>query len=160
MHGSIVVLENIRSAHNVGSVFRTADAAGVAQIYLVGYTPAPVDRFGRVVPEIAKTSLGASDMVPWTAAADGVSLVQKMQSKGVSVVAVEQTTDATDIYSYQTPAEQPVAFVFGNEVDGVTSAVLEQVDHVVELPMCGQKESLNVAVTVGIVLYLTRRSHA
>lgn len=156
MMNPLVILENIRSAHNVGSIFRTADAAGVQQVYVVGYTPAPVDRFGRPVPEISKTALGATETVSWQSVADGVTLVQSLQAAGVWVVAVEQVSGSIDIYQYQAPTKNPVAYVFGNEVTGVTPEMLAQVDQVVEVPMRGQKESLNVAVTAGIVLYITR----
>lgn len=160
MMNSLVILENIRSAHNVGSIFRTADAAGVQQLYVTGYTPAPVDRFGRPVPEISKTALGATETVAWQQVVDAVALVQELQASGVYVVAVEQAPAAINIYHYETPAHRTVAYVFGNEVTGITGELLAQVDQVVEVPMVGQKESLNVAVTAGIVLYLTNQVHA
>lgn len=146
-----VVLENIRSAHNVGSIFRTADGAGVEKIFLVGCTPCPIDRFGRMQPEIKKTSLGASEAVPWEYTEEIKSVLAKLQEAAVTVVAVEQAATAISLKKYELPA--CVAFVFGNEVDGVSATALAAADAIVELPMLGQKESLNVSVTAGIVLY-------
>ena len=146
-----VVLENVRSAHNVGSIFRTADAAGVGKIYLVGYTPSPVDRFGRVQPEIRKTSLGASDVIPWEHREDVVSLLEDLREQGLEVVAVEQTPTAKPLPQFAVP--QNVAYVFGNEIEGVSDEALGCCNAVVEIPMLGSKESLNVSVATGVVLY-------
>lgn len=147
------MLDNIRSAHNVGSIFRTADGAGVEKLYLVGTTPTPIDRFGREVPEIKKTSLGASNMVPWEyidndSIADAVN---KLKADGFKIVAVEQTKDSISLGDFSPP--ELVCYVFGNEVDGVGESILALSDQVVEIPMKGQKESLNVSVTAGIVLF-------
>lgn len=148
-----VILDNIRSAHNVGSIFRTGDGAGIAKIFLVGVTPCPVDRFGRPQPEIAKTSLGAADVVPWEQVSndDAVLLVRRLQDEGVTVVAVEQTSNAVSLDDFQVP--ENVAYILGNEVDGVSEALLKESDMVVEIPMAGEKESLNVSVAAGIVLF-------
>lgn len=145
-----VILEDIRSHYNVGAIFRTADAAGVAHVYLGGYTPAPLDRFGRVVPEIAKTSLGASAVVPYTAVEDTLEVVRTLQAAGVTVVAVEQAVGSVSLYEF-VPAVA-VAYVFGNEITGVSAAVCRAADVVLEIPMAGMKESLNVSVTAGVVL--------
>lgn len=146
-----VVLCDVRSAHNVGAIFRTADAAGVQKLFLTGYTPTPIDRFGRPDPKIEKTSLGASRFVRWESVPDPLVLLTSLRSQGVKLVAVEQSEHAASLFVE--PVVESVAYVFGNEVDGVSAAILEMVDVVVELPMLGQKESLNVAVTAGIVLY-------
>jgi tRNA G18 (ribose-2'-O)-methylase SpoU len=146
-----LILENLRSAHNVGSIFRTADAAGVHRIHLVGHTPAPLDRFGRVQPEIEKTSLGASTVIPWCIHADIHSAVADVRAPETSVVAVEQTAAAISLADYSTPAS--VVYIFGNEVSGVSEAALAAADTIVEIPMRGSKESLNVSVAAGIVLY-------
>jgi tRNA G18 (ribose-2'-O)-methylase SpoU len=148
-----VILDNIRSAHNVGSIFRTSDGAGVSKIFLVGVTPCPVDRFGRLQPEIAKTSLGAADIVPWEQVSndDAVLLVRRLRGEGVTVVAVEQTADAIALDQFQVPKN--VAYILGNEVDGVSDALIKESDTVVEIPMAGKKESLNVSVAAGIVLF-------
>jgi len=149
-----LILENIRSAYNVGAMFRTADGAGVTTVFLGGYTPAPTDRFGRVQKEIKKTSLGASETMDWEQVADCRTVVQRLQEAGVQVVAVEQAVGAKSLRDFAPTATTPgVAYVMGNEVAGVSAEVLNQVDDMVYIPMLGEKESLNVATTAGIVLY-------
>jgi tRNA G18 (ribose-2'-O)-methylase SpoU len=146
-----LILHDIRSNYNVGAIFRTADAAGVTKIFLTGYTPAPVDRFGRVVAEIHKTALGAEATVPWQSTEDIHTVIRELREAGVVVVGVEQRADAVSLYEFQMPAA--VAYIFGSETEGVSSAILDQCDVVLELPMQGKKESLNVSVTAGIVMY-------
>ena len=146
-----VILSDVRSRHNVGAIFRTCEGAGVAMLYLAGYTPLPIDRFGREVGEIKKTSLGASVMVPWAAADDIELLILKLKSHGVTVVAVEQTPQSVSLYEFTEPNE--VAYVFGNEITGVVPEVVALCDCAIEIPMYGRKESLNVSVTTGIVLF-------
>ena len=151
MRRTYVILHNIRSAHNVGSVFRTADGAGVAKIFLTGYTPAPFDRFGRERAEITKTSLGATHTVPHESLTDVHALIAQLKQDGVRIVAIEQTERAVD---YRTVEETgDVAFVFGNEITGVERDVLDVCDEHLMLPMAGSKESLNVSVCAGIVLF-------
>lgn len=150
----IVIIDNVRSAHNVGSIFRTSDGVGVSRLILFGYTPAPIDRFGRVQPEIEKTSLGASTMIPWDKKetdAEILSCVEQLKKDGFTIVAVEQTTNAVSLYDFAVP--QKVAYIFGNEIDGVSQLLLGVSDVVVHIPMLGEKESLNVSVTAGIVLF-------
>lgn len=147
----ILILENIRSAYNVGAMFRTADAAGVDKIYLVGYTPTPIDRFGRTQAEIKKTSLGASETVAWEHRTDIVELVEDLKTQGVEVVAVELGEGSISLPKYQVP--ERVAYILGNEVEGVTELALQASSVAVEIPMLGTKESLNVSVSAGIVLY-------
>ena len=147
----IVILDNIRSVYNVGSIFRTCDAAGVQKLYLCGTTPTPIDRFGRARKDLAKVALGAEQTVPWEYIAETTEAVRRVRGEGARVVAVEQAERALD-YRKVDPIG-PTAFVFGNEVDGVSPEALAQCDAVVEIPMYGQKESLNVAVTVGIILF-------
>lgn len=146
-----VILSDVRSRHNVGAIFRTCEGAGVAMLYLAGYTPRPIDRFGREVGEIKKTSLGASTMVPWQAADDIEALILKLQSQGVTVVAVEQTPQSVSRYDFTEPDN--VAYIFGNEVTGVLPEVVSLCDVVTDIPMQGRKESLNVSVSVGIMLF-------
>ncbi|MES2967032.1 MAG: TrmH family RNA methyltransferase [Patescibacteria group bacterium] len=146
-----VILSDVRSRHNVGAIFRSCEGAGVAMLYLAGYTPHPIDRFGREVGEIKKTSLGASTMVPWAAADDIELLIRKLQSQGVTVVAVEQTPHSISLFDHTEPKE--VAYVFGNEITGVLPEVVALCDYTLEIPMQGRKESLNVSVTAGIVLF-------
>lgn len=147
-----VILDEIRSTHNVGSIFRTSDGAGVEQLYLCGYTPAPIDRFGRPVPAIMKTSLGATETVLWRSWGGSVAeLAAMLHGEGYQIVAVEQAAHSVPLGVFVEPAK--VAYVFGNEVVGVSAKWLAAADVILELPMHGQKESLNVSVTAGIVLY-------
>jgi 23S rRNA (guanosine2251-2'-O)-methyltransferase len=145
-----VILHNIRSKYNVGAIFRTADAARVSKLFLTGYTPSPKDRFCRVDQEIMKTSLGAVETVPFEYVPTIETVLEKLKSEGVEIVAVEIAEGSVSLYDY-TPAPD-VAYIFGNEVEGVTPDVLQLVDHILEIPMGGQKESLNVSVTAGVVL--------
>lgn len=149
----IVVLDNIRSAHNVGSVFRTSDGAGVSEIILGGYTPTPTDRFGRVQPEIAKTSLGASETIPWESVpeAELAKKLHALKQADYTIVAIEQTSDSQSLTTFTPP--QKICYIFGNEVDGVRREVLAVADSIVDIPMLGAKESLNISVSVGVVLY-------
>ncbi len=146
-----IILENVRSAYNVGAIFRTADGAGVSKIFLVGYTPTPIDRFGRPQPEIVKTSLGASAEIKWEQVEDTKQLVAQLRLEGYSVVAVEQDSRAISIADFTAPAK--VAYILGNEVTGVEKETIQLCDTIIDLPMLGTKESLNVSVTAGIVMY-------
>jgi tRNA G18 (ribose-2'-O)-methylase SpoU len=146
-----VILEDIRSAYNVGAIFRTADAAAVTKVFLTGYTPAPIDRFGRVQSEISKTSLTASESVPWESRDTITDLIKELQTQGVSIVAVELAKGSVLLPNFLVP--EKVAYILGNEVTGVSAEALGLADAIVEIPMLGQKESLNVSVSAGIVLY-------
>lgn len=146
-----VILHNIRSAHNVGSVFRSADGAGVSKIFLTGYTPSPIDRFGREQKEILKTSLGATNTVPYEIVEDIHELILRLKREHITLVAVEQTEYAIEYKTFSPQGD--VAFIFGNEVTGVETEVLEQSDVHIQIPMNGAKESLNVSVCVGIILF-------
>lgn len=146
-----LILENIRSAYNVGAIFRTADGAGVSKIFLIGYTPAPIDRFGRVQSEIEKTSLGASKEVLWEHADAVEAVLQGIKAEGFQVVAVEQAADSIPLKELR--VAEKVAYIVGNEIDGVSGAARQLADTIVEIPMLGSKESLNVSVAAGIVLY-------
>ncbi len=146
-----IILEDIRSAYNVGAIFRTADASGVAKIFLVGYTPTPIDRFGRPQAEIKKTSLGASKTMAWEQVATTKEVIERLQAEGVTVAAVELAPGSISLKDFNEPDQ--VAYIVGNEVEGVSKEALELADVIVELPMLGRKESLNVSVTAGIVLY-------
>jgi len=148
---TVIVLHNIRSVYNVGSIFRTADAAGVSKIFLTGYTPIPVDRFGRVRKDLSKVALGAEKTVPWEFCRDIGICLRVLQKKDVRVVAVEQDARAVDFRKLSRGGRN--AFVFGNEVRGLSPAVLSKTDSIVEIPMHGTKESLNVSVAVGIILF-------
>lgn len=146
-----VMLCDIRSNYNVGAILRTCDGAGVEKVYLAGYTPAPTDRFGRPVSEIHKTALGAETTVSWEVVDDPVSTLTRAKSAGATIVVVEQVKGSVMLADF-TPPEQ-VVYVFGSETEGVSADVVACADVVLELPMLGTKESLNVSVTAGIVLY-------
>lgn len=146
------VLHNVRSAHNVGSVFRTADGAGVSLVVLSGYTPRPIDRFGRPQKEIAKTALGAEMSVPWKGYATIKAAVAALRAEGWIVAAVELDLRAQK-YTDVLPASEDTAFVFGNEVRGLSSEAKALCAQLIEIPMRGKKESLNVSVTAGIILF-------
>lgn len=151
MHSISVILHDIRSSENVGSVFRTADAAGVSKIYLTGYTPAPLDRFKRENRKLAKAALGAEKTIPWEARADIFELLAELTKRGVEVAAVEQSPRSVP-YS-QFALKKETAFIFGNEVEGLPKTVLSEAGIILEIPMRGKKESLNVAVAAGIALF-------
>ncbi len=146
-----VVLHNIRSAHNVGSIFRTADAAGVARIFLTGYTPVPLDRFGRPQKDIAKTALGAERTVPWEQCATVREAMQKLRDEDFHIVGVELDSHAVDYRKFA--RAKKTAFIFGNEVRGLSPALRRACDALVEIPMRGTKESLNVSVSAGVILF-------
>ena len=143
----IVVLDNIRSMHNVGSVFRTADAFLVRGIYLCGYTPQPPHR------DIHKTALGATETVEWTYFGSAVEAVSALRDAGYGVFAVEQTAVSVALQAFSREHNGPLAVVFGNEVDGVSEAALELCDGAIEIPQWGMKHSLNISVAAGIVLW-------
>lgn len=145
-----IILHNIRSSLNVGSIFRTADGAGVASIFLTGYTPTPIDRFGRNEGTIAKTALGAENTVPWEQG-EVVEIIESLRGDGYNIIAVEQTSNAKDYKVFT--SEDKTVFIFGNEVSGLENEVLGLCDGVIEIPMHGEKESLNVGVTAGIILF-------
>jgi tRNA G18 (ribose-2'-O)-methylase SpoU len=147
----VILLHNVRSAHNVGSIFRTADAAGVACVYLTGYTPTPVDRFGRPQKEIAKTALGAERTVPWQHRKSPLSYMKELKKAGWEIVGVEQDARAVDHHAH-VPRERTL-YIFGNEVRGLSKSLRDMCDKLIEIPMRGKKESLNVAVAAGIVLF-------
>lgn len=146
-----LILHNIRSAHNVGAIFRTADAAAVSKIFLTGYTPTPTDRFGRRQNDIAKTALGGEKSVPWESARRLGALVARFKREGVTVVALEQAPGAVDYKKYV--PTYPIALILGNEVRGISPIVVKLCDAAVFIPMRGTKESLNVAVAAGVALF-------
>lgn len=146
-----VLLPNIRSAYNVGSIFRTADAAGVAKIYLGGYTPRPLDAFGRARPDIAKVALGAEQFLPWEYKKNPYAIIARLREEGWDIVGIEQDARSTDYRTYT--LKKPTLLIFGNEVRGLSPALRKRCDRLLEIPMCGKKESLNVSVAAGIMLF-------
>jgi len=154
----ILILHNIRSVHNTGSMFRTADTAGVEKIILSGYTPTPLDRFGRKRTDFAKVSLGAEDSVPWEYVETPEVTLAELRKNGYCIAALEQAPNSVNIFDFQTsthnPTNKPVALLVGNEVDGVSPALLAQAEVILEIPMRGKKESLNVSVATGVALFV------
>lgn len=146
--GLVVVLDNIRSAHNVGSAFRSADAFGVDKVFLCGISAAPPS------PEIHKTALGAEDSVPWEYCANTLAVVKRLKEEGYTVLSVEQTVHSLKLgRDFRRSHGQKLALVFGNEVDGVRQDVVDESDAALEIPQSGTKHSLNVSVAVGVVLW-------
>jgi len=145
--GLVIVLDNVRSAHNTGSAFRTADAFGVDKVFLGGITPVPPS------PDIRKVALGAEEVVPSEHVQDVVDLVQKLKADGYTVIAVEQTVNSIKLDKFRRQSGAKYALVFGNEVDGVQQAVVDACDFSLEIPQQGTKHSLNVSVSVGVVLW-------
>ena len=144
-----VLLHNIRSAHNVGSIFRTADGAGFDHVYLAGYTPLPVDRFGRERVDIDKVALGAQKNVEWSSVVDIDSFLFEH-----TVVAVEQDQRSVPYDSFIVPeGVDEVVVMMGEETEGIEKSLLEKVDHIIEIPMRGEKKSLNVSIAFGVVAY-------
>ena len=152
----IVVLDNIRSCHNVGSIFRTIDCAGAAGVYLCGYTPGPLNKYGFENNKLTKVSLGAEKSVEWKHFESTKEAVSALKLEGYKVVAIEQCEDSIDISSGIDFDWNKTALVFGNEKEGVSDEVLSLVDQKIEIKMHGEKKSLNVATTVGIILFLLR----
>ena len=146
-----LLLHDIRSAHNVGAILRTADATGVSKVYFSGFTPAPIDRFGRARPDIAKASLGAEKTVPWESVVDPIELIQKLKKENVKIIALEQNEKSIDYTKVSKTGD--ILVVFGREVEGIEEGILDICDEIVEIPMKGEKESLNVSVAAGILLY-------
>ena len=146
-----ILLHNIRSAHNVGSIFRTSDAIGVAHVYLSGYSPLPLDKFGRPVKEIAKTALGGEKSIPWEFVKNPAMLMKKLKAEGYAVVAIEQDARAIDYKSFH-PKSKTLILV-GNEVLGLSVAMKRHANTIIEIPMAGKKESLNVSVAYGIAMF-------
>lgn len=165
-----LILDNIRSRENVGSIFRTADAAGITKIYLCGITPVPST--GNHKPQnpnhkqilnsklqtqgmdkIAKTALGAEKYVLWEYCKQTWRLLEKLKADGLQTTALEQTKNSINIFKFKAVAGRPLAVVVGNEVRGLSPKILKYCDEVVHIPMYGKKESLNVAVATGIATY-------
>ena len=143
----VVVLENVRSMHNVGSVFRTSDAFRIEKICLCGYTPRPPHR------DINKTALGATETVEWAGHEDGLSAVAQLKEQGYSVYAVEQVHNSISLESFNYKPGEKIAVVFGNEAEGVSEELIAACDGCIEIPQFGSKHSFNISVAAGIVLW-------
>lgn len=140
-----ILLDNVRSLHNVGSVFRTADAFRFEKIYLTGITGTPPHR------EIHKTALGATDSVAWEYAEQPGQMTRRLKEEGYKIVAVEQTTESVPLHHFRVMKDERICLVFGNEVHGVSEEVIEIADQGIEIPQVGTKHSLNISVCVGII---------
>jgi len=143
----IIVLDNVRSAQNVGSIFRTADSFLIEEIVLCGITPSPPSR------EINKTALGATQTVAWSYVDDTMTAIKLLQERGVNCLAIEQTENSVELGNYKTRRDIKYAFVFGNEVEGVSQEVIDLCQNSIEVPQFGTKHSLNIAVCTGIVVW-------
>ncbi len=146
-----VLLHDIRSSHNVGSILRTADAIGVSQVYFSGYTPLPVDRFKRPNKEIAKTALGAEKSILWEHSSNFNEIVYAVKKEGFLVIGLEQDSRSIDYRTFTPPNNALV--IVGSEVDGIINELRELCDVIVEIPMRGSKESLNVSVAFGVAMF-------
>lgn len=143
----VVVLDNVRSAQNVGSFFRTADAFGIEQIALAGITSTPPNR------EIHKTALGAELSVAWSYYPTTLECVQRLREEGYKIIAIEQIEGATMLDEFRAASDTKYALVFGNEVEGVDQAIADIVDGAIEIPQVGTKHSLNVSVSAGVLMW-------
>ncbi len=144
---AIVILDNIRSIHNVGSIFRTSDSFLIEKIIISGYTATPENS------RMEKTALGSSDSVDWEYSEDIIETIKKLQKKNVKIISIEQADESLKIEKFIPVIGAKYAFVFGNEVDGVSDDIIDISDEVIEIPQVGTKHSLNVSVAAGIVLW-------
>lgn len=143
----VIVLDNIRSTNNIGSIFRTCDAFLVSRIVICGISATPPNK------EIHKTAIGAEQSVDWTYFNTTVEAIGKLRDEGFKIVAIEQAEGSCDICNFEYDVNDKYALVLGNEVEGVSDEVMEMIDHCVEIPQYGTKHSLNVSITAGIVIY-------
>lgn len=143
----VVLLDDVRSMHNVGSIFRTADSFLIEKIYLCGYTPTPPHR------DIQKTALGATETVAWHHEQSILEAVQKLKKENYNILAVEQVHHSILLNNFEIKKDKKIAFIFGNEVNGVSESVIDLCDNCIEIPQLGSKHSLNVSVSAGIVLW-------
>jgi len=144
---AIVILDNLRSIHNVGSIFRTSDSFLIEKIIISGYTATPENS------RMEKTALGSSDSVDWEYSDDIIETIKKLQKKDVKIISIEQADESLKIEKFNPIRGTKYAFIFGNEVDGVSDDIINVSDEVVEIPQVGTKHSLNVSVAAGIVLW-------
>ncbi len=148
---NILILHDIRSVENVGAMFRTADAAGINKIYLTGYTPAPLDRFGKKRGDLAKSALGAEEFVSWEQKKSIFPLLTKLKKEKFLIIGIEQDKKSVDYKKVKIKNRN--AFIVGAEVTGIPKNILKKCDIIAEIPMRGKKESLNVSLALGIALF-------
>ena len=149
----IIILHNIRSLYNVGSIFRTADAVGVEKIYLCGITPKPVDEFGKPRQQLTKVSLGAEKYVEWEYCKSTARLIDKLKKEKYKIFAVEQSKKSTPYNTTACGSGRKIVLVLGNEIKGLPQSILSRAERILEIPMKGRKESLNVAVAFGVIAF-------
>ncbi|MFT7251279.1 MAG: 23S rRNA (guanosine2251-2'-O)-methyltransferase [Flavobacterium sp.] len=143
----IIILDDIRSLHNIGSVFRTSDAFLIEKIYLCGITAVPPNK------EIHKTALGATDTVTWEYAKDVLEVIEKLKAENVAIYSIEQVENSIMLNDFQPETNKKYAFIFGNEVKGVQQKAINLSNGVIEIPQLGSKHSLNISVSAGIVIW-------
>jgi tRNA G18 (ribose-2'-O)-methylase SpoU len=148
---NIIILHNIRSTQNVGAIFRTADAVGINKIYLTGYTPTPIDRFGKKRSDIAKSALGAEEFVSWEQKKSIFPLLKKLKKEKFLIIGIEQAKNSVDYKKVK--LQNRNVFIVGAEVVGIPKNILQKCDIIAEIPMKGKKESLNVSVACGVFLF-------
>jgi 23S rRNA (guanosine2251-2'-O)-methyltransferase len=146
-HETVVILDNIRSMHNVGSFFRTSDALGIKKLFLCGITPKPPR------PEISKSALGAEEYVTWHFSENTLSIIKELKVLGYLIIGIEQTTESVLLHQFKLETSNKYALIFGNEVNGIHDDVLKECDFTLEIPQFGDKHSFNVSVSYGIVAY-------
>ena len=144
---AIVILDNIRSIHNVGSIFRTSDSFLIEKIIISGYTATPDN------PKMEKTALGSSDSVDWEYSEDIIDTIEKLKKRGTKIISIEQADRSLKIEDFKPLKDNKYAFIFGNEVDGIQDEIINVSDDVIEIPQVGTKHSLNISVAAGIVLW-------
>ena len=148
---NILILPDIRSAQNVGAIFRTADAVGISKIFLTGVSPCPIDKFNRIRKDIAKSALGAELTIPWEYKQNLSVLLNKLKKEKYKIIAIEQDKNSID-YKKVKLIDKNV-FVVGTEVTGLPKNILKKCNEIAEIPMRGKKESLNVSVATGVALF-------
>lgn len=157
-----LILHNIRSLHNLGAILRTAEGAGIDKVFLTGYTPNPTDRFGKIRKQVAKTALGAEKSIAFEKFANIFRLIEKLKKEKIFIVALEQNPEAISYkkffreYSSVLKSKNGLVLVLGNEINGISKDILNKSGAIIEIPMSGKKESLNVSVAAGIALFELR----
>ena len=143
----VVILDNVRSMHNIGSIFRTSDGFAIEKLYLCGITAQPPHR------EIEKTALGATQSIEWAYSADVCDAIKELKNDGYTIIAIEQAENSTMLNNYDPDNSKKYALIFGNEVNGVSDEAMKLIDTCIEIPQFGTKHSFNIVVSAGIVLW-------
>jgi tRNA G18 (ribose-2'-O)-methylase SpoU len=153
-HDILLILDEVRSMHNVGSAFRTADAFGLSGLYLCGFTPSPPHR------DIRKTALGAEESVRWQHFGSTAEALDEAETLGYELIGIEQVEGSTLLTDFKPQTDKPMALIFGNEVSGLSDETLKRVTRCLEIPQWGAKHSLNISVSIGVVLWEIVRGRA